>query len=71
MCGINGFFNVHTTLSAQSVIARMNTAIDHRGPDTEDTWLDENVGLVFGHQRLAIQDISSAGAQPMHSNCGR
>lgn len=49
----------------------MNTAIDHRGPDAGDAWLDENIGLVLGHQRLAILDLSPAGAQPMHSACGR
>lgn len=71
MCGVNGFFNARTTISAQTVIAQMNMAIDHRGPDAGDAWLDENVGLILGHQRLAIQDLSPAGAQPMHSACGR
>ncbi|AAZ18527.1 probable asparagine synthase, glutamine-hydrolyzing [Psychrobacter arcticus 273-4] len=71
MCGVNGFFNAHTTIPVQNVIAQMNAAIDHRGPDAGDAWLDENIGLVLGHQRLAIQDLSPAGAQPMHSACGR
>lgn len=71
MCGVNGFFNGHTTVSAHTAIAQMNAAIDHRGPDAGDTWLDDNTGLVLGHQRLAILDLSSAGAQPMHSACGR
>ena len=71
MCGINGFFNAHTNILAHTVIAQMNTAIKHRGPDAGDAWLDENFGLAIGHQRLAIQDLSPAGAQPMHSTCGR
>jgi len=71
MCGVNGFFNAHTNVPAPTVIAQMNTAIDHRGPDAGDAWLDENIGLVLGHQRLAILDLSPAGAQPMHSACGR
>ena len=71
MCGVNGFFNAHTAMPAHNVISEMNTAIKHRGPDAGDAWLDENFGLVIGHQRLAILDISPAGAQPMHSACGR
>lgn len=71
MCGINGFFNATTTVSARSIIAQMNIAISHRGPDAENSWMDETVGLVLGHQRLAIQDLSPAGSQPMHSACDR
>lgn len=71
MCGLNGFFNAQSNTSAQIVIAEMNAAIHHRGPDVGDAWLDEEVGLVLGHQRLAVQDLSPAGAQPMHSVCGR
>ncbi|MBO1531763.1 asparagine synthase (glutamine-hydrolyzing) [Psychrobacter sp. F1192] len=71
MCGLNGFFNTQTAMSAQTVISKMNTAIFSRGPDDGDSWQDEVVGLVLGHRRLAIQDLSAAGAQPMHSACGR
>lgn len=71
MCGINGFFNTYTTLPADAVIQQMNTAIRNRGPDAGDSWQDESIGLVLGHRRLAVQDLSPAGAQPMHSNCGR
>lgn len=71
MCGVNGFFNTYTTMPASNVIEQMNTAIRNRGPDAGDSWQDESVGLVLGHRRLAVQDLSPAGAQPMHSNCGR
>ncbi|WP_319782067.1 asparagine synthase (glutamine-hydrolyzing) [Oceanisphaera sp. IT1-181] len=71
MCGLNGFFNAQTDESAHTAIVRMNSAIRHRGPDAGDVWLDEDAGLVLGHRRLAIQDLSLAGAQPMHSVCGR
>ena len=71
MCGLNGFFNAPKTTSAHAAIAQMNAAIHHRGPDVGDAWLDESVGLVLGHRRLAVLDLSPAGAQPMHSDCGR
>lgn len=37
----------------------------HRGPDDGGYWIPENESFVFGHRRLAIQDLSAAGHQPM------
>jgi asparagine synthase (glutamine-hydrolysing) len=42
-------------------------SIDHRGPDGsgEECFVDD--GVFLGHTRLSIQDLSSAGGQPMKS----
>lgn len=48
----------------------MVKALKHRGPDSSGTWLDAASGVCLGHTRLAIQDISPAGHQPMVSSSG-
>jgi len=45
--------------------------IKHRGPDDAGTWVGASEGIALGHRRLSILDLSSAGHQPMESNCGR
>lgn len=58
MCGINGF-----TYKDQKKIKLMNNTLKHRGPDALKYKLFSN--LSFGHARLSIIDLSSAGNQPM------
>jgi asparagine synthase (glutamine-hydrolysing) len=70
MCGINGFYSKSLS-NFDDVIVKMNSAISHRGPDTNGTWSDKNSGIVLGHQRLSIIDVSSSGNQPMQSSSGR
>lgn len=43
----------------------MCQALMHGGPDDEGIYEDEKSGLVFGHRRLSIIDLSSNGHQPM------
>ncbi len=60
MCGINGF-----CFEDPGLIGKMNTATAHRGPDGTGTW--SVPGATFGHNRLAIIDLSEGGKQPMHT----
>lgn len=60
MCGING-----VTRRDRELVNRMNTATAHRGPDGVGIY--ENSHITFGHNRLAIIDLSEKGAQPMRS----
>lgn len=69
MCGIAGIVNFRN--SAKEDILRMNEAMLHRGPDAGDYYLDDNNGVVFGHRRLSILDLSENGAQPMQSHSKR
>ncbi|BCS33207.1 asparagine synthetase B [Luteitalea sp. TBR-22] len=70
MCGIAGRVNYRTSapVSAADVTA-MCDLLRHRGPDGSGVWSDGPVGL--GHRRLAVIDLSPAGAQPMASADGR
>jgi asparagine synthase (glutamine-hydrolysing) len=43
----------------------MSEALRHRGPDGHGLWQANTAEVVFGHRRLAIIDLSEAGAQPM------
>ena len=47
----------------------MARAISHRGPDDAGLWQED--GLVLGHRRLSIIDLSPEGHQPMVSASGR
>ncbi len=41
-------------------------ALQHRGPDGEGLWTNENSTVCMGHKRLAIIDTTNAAAQPLH-----
>jgi len=69
MCGFSGYFNWTATKSPTEVLTKMGKMIQHRGPDARGIWFDQFVGLV--HQRLAIVELSDAGAQPMVSQSQR
>lgn len=71
MCGITGFWLTQPSDDSKSTIRKMCGAIAHRGPDSSGVWENSESTLFLGHQRLAIQDLSSAGAQPMRSRSGR
>lgn len=74
MCGIAGFIDRRLVGKPEALRARaqaMGEAIKHRGPDGEGVFVDEQAGLALSHRRLAIVDLSPAGAQPMVSADGR
>ena len=74
MCGIAGFidFAGRRSSGANDAIARaMGDAIRHRGPDAGAAWSDPRAGVWLSHRRLAIIDLTEAGAQPMATPDGR
>jgi len=73
MCGIVGFFTNFGLSKDQlrSKICAMNDTLVHRGPDDSGIWVDMALSIALGHRRLAIQDLSPTGQQPMMSSSGR
>lgn len=69
MCGIFGV--VGDKAHNRELLKKANDTILHRGPDAEGLWQDAQQSIAFCHRRLAIMDLSEAGAQPMHSPSGR
>jgi asparagine synthase (glutamine-hydrolysing) len=67
MCGIAGFAGDFDG----SVLTRMGLAIAHRGPDAAGNAIYTGYGSPVGlaNRRLAIQDLSPAGKQPMTLRC--
>lgn len=74
MCGIAGLLisgkNAEPTVS-EAVLKKMSDRLIHRGPDGAGLWCSDGGDIGLVHRRLAILDVSEAGAQPMSSHCGR
>lgn len=70
MCGFAGYVDVRGVDSARADALghSMADVIAHRGPDDVGVWVDAKNGVVLGHRRLSIIDLSPAGHQPMMSH---
>jgi asparagine synthase (glutamine-hydrolysing) len=68
MCGIAGLMG-HVSTPNVDALGRMTAALAHRGPDGSGTWHSppdaRGWGVMLGHRRLSILDLSPAAAQPM------
>ena len=69
MCGLAGVLQLDGAPVSHAVLTRMTEAVVHRGPDSEGYYVAGPIG--FGHRRLAIQDPTPAGQQPMATPDGR
>lgn len=70
MCGITGIFAFNLVGKFNKIhITAATMSMEKRGPDFQDIYIDEWVGL--GHRRLSIIDTSEKGNQPMWDPSGR
>ncbi len=66
MCGITGY--ISNNITKQELEDSVNE-LKHRGPNNQNTWMKNNVGL--GHTRLSILDLSDNSNQPLVSHSER
>ena len=74
MCGIAGYLGgipPNENVGLGVALNQMLNAIRQRGPDSDGAWFEPHHQIAIGQKRLAIVDLSAAGAQPMQSACGR
>ena len=68
MCGVAGAVSYTKKINRQ-VIDKMLDSIHHRGPDGDGMFVREQPshrhGLILGHKRLKIIDLSDRAKQPM------
>ena len=71
MCGIAGLWGGSSPDLVGQTAKRMADRLIHRGPDDAGVWQHGTLPLALAHRRLSVVDLSQAGHQPMHSQCGR
>ena len=68
MCGLAGIVG-RVGEANRTALRRMTEAMSHRGPDGEGLWMGpadaQGWGVMLGHRRLSILDLSNAASQPM------
>lgn len=69
MCGIAGVLHFSQKEIDRQIISRMTAGMAHRGPDANGIFTEG--GVVLGHRRLSIIDLSSSANQPFTDNSGR
>ncbi len=69
MCAITGIAGARDVESARRAVEAAVDTLRHRGPDDRGVWAGEG-GMVLGHARLSILDLSPTGHQPMLSPDG-
>ncbi|MBS3029904.1 MAG: asparagine synthase (glutamine-hydrolyzing) [Dolichospermum sp. DET50] len=72
MCGIAGIINLNPNNgNLEAKIKKMQTALQHRGPDDAGIYISTDKQTALAHTRLSILDLSPAGHQPMSTSDGR
>jgi len=67
MCGIAGFISngKENKINLKNLGDSFCKILDHRGPDDNGIWIDENHKTVLAHTRLSILDLDPRSKQPM------
>jgi asparagine synthase (glutamine-hydrolysing) len=71
MCGFTIQFNLFEKISYTELLIDLLSKSENRGPDKTQTWQNTDDNCWMGFNRLAIQDLTIAGSQPMSSKSRR
>jgi asparagine synthase (glutamine-hydrolysing) len=73
MCGIAGILSTELDRPLDASLTEMVRVQAHRGPNGQGSWVGQvgPVHVALGSVRLAIQDLSDAGSQPLAAPSGR
>ncbi len=64
MCGIAGIVSPEKVIAHQRIKAAAD-AIQHRGPESEQFYINNNKTVFLAHRRLSIIDLDRKASQPM------
>ncbi len=70
MCGLAGILSRVPLPEGDSLMRKMISTLNHRGPDQDGVFVDEKNKVALGHKRLSIIDLTH-GRQPMTDAEGR
>ncbi|HUS96218.1 MAG TPA: asparagine synthase (glutamine-hydrolyzing) [Hyphomicrobiaceae bacterium] len=65
MCAICGWLFTDPGHLQSLHLQQLLQSMHHRGPDDSGIFIDKEVGVALGHNRLSIIDLSPGGHQPM------
>src|SRR5438093_10052896 len=73
MCGVTAEFAYRDSAApvSREKLERVSAAMASRGPDGANLWISADGRVGLAHRRLAIIDLSEAGAQPMATPDGK
>ena len=73
MCGVTAEFAYRDSAApvSRERLERVSAAMASRGPDGANLWISADGRVGLAHRRLAIIDLSEAGAQPMATPDGK
>jgi asparagine synthase (glutamine-hydrolysing) len=65
MCGIAGVLIFNEEDVNENYLRKFTLSLNHRGPDSNNLYIDNDKKLGLGHTRASIFDLSNDGIQPM------
>ena len=66
MCGLAGIISPYPSFIKEEKLNAMLQTLQHRGPDGEGIWFNQNNTVALAHRRLSVIDLNVNANQPLH-----